>query len=85
MKLYSLTIKNFRSYREAVTVYFDNFTAFVGKNNEGKSNLLMAIKVAITTLQEYVNMRMRKRHGNYFNNEFAFMLNQYNRDEGNNG
>ena len=31
MKLYSLTIKNFRSYREAVTVYFDNFTAFVGK------------------------------------------------------
>ena len=43
MKLYSLTIKNFRSYREAVTVYFDNFTAFVGKNDIGKSTILEAL------------------------------------------
>ena len=45
MKLYSLTIKNFRSYREAVTVYFDNFTAFVGKNDIGKSTILEALDI----------------------------------------
>ena len=32
----------------------------LGKNNEGKSNLLMAVNVAISTLQEYANMRLRR-------------------------
>lgn len=45
MRLESVTIKNFRCYREEVTVRFDNLTTFVGKNDIGKSSVLEALEV----------------------------------------
>ena len=45
MKLYSLTLKNFRGYRNETTVLFDNLTAIVGKNDIGKSSLLEALDI----------------------------------------
>lgn len=45
MKLYSLTLKNFRGYREETTVLFDNLTAIVGKNDMGKSSILEALDI----------------------------------------
>lgn len=45
MKLIKLKIKNFRSYKEEVTVNLDNLTVFVGKNDIGKSTILEALDI----------------------------------------
>ena len=42
MRLESVTIKNFRCYRDEVTVRLDELTTFVGKNDIGKSSVLEA-------------------------------------------
>lgn len=45
MKLSKLKIKNFRGYEQEIKVDFDNFTAFVGKNDIGKSTILEALEI----------------------------------------
>lgn len=45
MKLLSASIRNFRSYREAVSIGFGNLTAVIGRNDVGKSTLLEALEV----------------------------------------
>lgn len=45
MKLYSLTLKNFRGYRNETTVLFNDLTAIVGKNDIGKSSILEAFDI----------------------------------------
>lgn len=45
MKLYSLSIKNFRGYKDEATVKFEDLTAIVGKNDMGKSSLLEALDI----------------------------------------
>lgn len=45
MKLKALKIKNFRGYREETIISFDEFTAFVGKNDVGKSSVLEALDI----------------------------------------
>ncbi len=45
MKIQKLKLKNFRGYRDEVEIKFDNFTAFVGKNDIGKSTILEALDI----------------------------------------
>lgn len=45
MKIKFVKIKNFRGYRKEVVVNFDNLTAFVGKNDIGKSTILEALDI----------------------------------------
>lgn len=45
MRLESVTIDNFRCYREKVTVRMADLTTFVGKNDIGKSTVLEALEV----------------------------------------
>jgi predicted ATP-dependent endonuclease of OLD family len=45
MKIKSVKIKNFRSYKEEVKVDIGNLTAFVGKNDIGKSSILEALDI----------------------------------------
>ena len=45
MKIYSLTVKNFRGYRNEATIRFDDLTAIVGKNDVGKSSILEALDI----------------------------------------
>ncbi|MCM1558933.1 MAG: ATP-binding protein [Butyrivibrio sp.] len=45
MKLKRVTIKNFRGYREKIQIDFDDLTAFVGKNDIGKSSILEALDI----------------------------------------
>lgn len=45
MKIKSISIKNFRSYMNETTISFDNLTAFIGKNDVGKSTILEALDV----------------------------------------
>jgi predicted ATP-dependent endonuclease of OLD family len=45
MKLSKLKIKNFRGYKDEVDIEFGNLTAFVGKNDIGKSTVLEALDI----------------------------------------
>ena len=45
MKLVKFKIKNFRGYSDEVSICFDNLTAFVGKNDVGKSTILEAMDI----------------------------------------
>lgn len=45
MKLYSVKIKNFRSYKDEVEIKIDDLTTFVGKNDIGKSTVLEALDI----------------------------------------
>lgn len=45
MKLKTVKFKNFRSYRDEVTINIDNLTAFVGQNDTGKSTILEALEI----------------------------------------
>ncbi|MDR1848218.1 MAG: ATP-binding protein [Bacteroidales bacterium] len=45
MNLVKLKIKNFRGYKEEIVINFCNLTAFVGKNDIGKSTVLEALDI----------------------------------------
>lgn len=45
MKLKKLRLKNFRSYKDEVAIEFDDLTAFVGKNDIGKSTVLEVLDI----------------------------------------
>lgn len=45
MKLKRMTLENFRGYKNPVSVAFDNMTAFIGKNDAGKSTILEALDI----------------------------------------
>ena len=51
MKLVSTTIADFRSITSAYKVALHDFTVLVGPNNEGKSNVLAAISLALSLLE----------------------------------
>lgn len=50
MRLASFTVKNFRSITDAYKLPLSNFAVLVGPNNEGKSNVLKAIVIALGLL-----------------------------------
>lgn len=45
MKLKSLTIKNFRAYKNETNIDFEDLTTIIGKNDIGKSTLLEALEI----------------------------------------
>jgi len=45
MKLKEFSIRNFRCYREQVSIKFDDLTTFVGLNDAGKSTILEALDI----------------------------------------
>ena len=45
MRLKQLKIKNFRGYKDETIVDFANLTAFIGKNDAGKSTILEALEI----------------------------------------
>ena len=45
MRLLSLSIENFRSYRDRVAVNVGDFTALMGRNDVGKSTIFEALEV----------------------------------------
>lgn len=45
MRIKTVKIENFRGYKEETSVDFDNLTAFVGKNDIGKSTILEALDI----------------------------------------
>lgn len=45
MKIKTIKIKNFRGYKDEITIDFCNLTSFVGKNDIGKSTILEALDI----------------------------------------
>lgn len=67
MKLVNFSVTNYRSITTAHKINLQSLTVLVGKNNEGKSNLLTALNVAMTALMQHGNIRgrlsLRSRYG----------------------
>lgn len=59
MKISSIQINNYRSISEA-KIPLQDLTVILGKNNEGKSNVLMAVNVAISALQIHAAIKRRR-------------------------
>ena len=51
MRLKSISITNYRSITTAKSIPLNNYSVVLGKNNEGKTNVLNAIRLAMTTLR----------------------------------
>ena len=45
MRIKQVKIENFRAYRDQVVIDFNDLTAFVGKNDVGKSTILDALDI----------------------------------------
>lgn len=64
MRLVNFSVTNFRSITQAYKVPFSNLTVLIGKNNEGKSNMLKALNISINIL-EYHAIQRSTRYGGY--------------------
>ena len=53
MKLVEFSVTNFRSITKAHRISLQDMTVLVGKNNEGKSNLLTALNVAMNAILQH--------------------------------
>lgn len=45
MKLVSVTLKNFRCYRDAISIGIEDFTTIIGRNDVGKSSVIEALEI----------------------------------------
>lgn len=45
MKVKSVILENFRIFKERTIIDFENLTAFIGKNDLGKSSILEALDI----------------------------------------
>ena len=45
MKIEKLILSNFRSYKDEITISFDDLNVFVGRNDIGKSTILEALDI----------------------------------------
>ena len=59
MKLVNFSVTNFRSITTARRVAVSETTILIGRNNEGKSNLLKALAVAMRALQDHARYQRR--------------------------
>lgn len=68
MKLTAFSVTNFRSIRRAHKVPIsDTTTTLIGRNNEGKSNVLKALEIAMELLQRHANQaRMGRMRSVYY-------------------
>lgn len=72
MKLVKVTITNYRSIIKAYNLNIANFTVLVGPNNEGKSNILKAVNLALDILSNWNKKRQilsRVYRRSYFREE----------------
>lgn len=60
MQLVNFSATNYRSITAAHRIRFSNVTILIGKNNEGKSNLLHALEAAMVLLQRHATSETRR-------------------------
>jgi predicted ATPase len=73
MKIVSFSVSNFRSITKAHKISVSNKTVLLGKNNEGKSNLLKALNIGMNLLIRHGSDRRLIRYlgrSRYFNEKY---------------
>ncbi len=84
MKLGNFKIKNYRSINEC-NANFDRYLVLVGKNNQGKTNVLRALKLAFDMMNNNVrirrNLRLRTIRGYDYDWSKDFPINKQGTDE----
>jgi len=61
MLLKKFSVSNFRSITSAHAISLSKKTILIGKNNEGKSNILKALNIAMHALQEHAWGEKRRK------------------------
>lgn len=69
MQLVNFSVSNYRSITTAHRVTFSNVTVLIGKNNEGKSNLLRALQAAMALLTRHALPDLRRSRVMYGDEE----------------
>ncbi|MEM9360704.1 MAG: ATP-binding protein, partial [Pseudomonadota bacterium] len=64
MKIHSVTLENFRRYKERTTISFSNMTAFIGRNDAGKSTVLEALDIFFENSSTKIDMGDASSDGN---------------------
>ncbi len=59
MQLSKFSVTNYRSITSAHKISLNNVTVLIGKNNEGKTNLLRALQAAMQLLQQHARTEAR--------------------------
>ena len=73
MKLSSFSVVNYRSITNARKIQTNNMTVLVGKNNEGKSNILRALTLAMDIMKMYSSdPRSLRVSANYLKNRTQY-------------
>jgi AAA15 family ATPase/GTPase len=71
VRLISFSVSNYRSITGAHSVALCDLTVLIGKNNEGKSNILRALDAAMSLLRRHSNKdRGLRKH--YFPHAFEY-------------
>lgn len=74
MKLSSFSVINYRSITNARKIQTNNMTVLVGKNNEGKSNILRALTLAMDIMKMYASdPRSLRLSANYLKNRARYV------------
>ncbi len=63
MKLVSFSVENYRSITKARKIGVSDYTLLIGPNNEGKSNILRALALAMETLAGWTPRRVKGKDG----------------------
>lgn len=79
MKLTKFTVKNYRSITENNEINLKNYSVLVGRNNEGKTTVLFALRLAMDTLLTHSRNRIlsrasRSRDGYNWDRDFPMSL-----------
>ncbi len=77
MKLVAFSVQNYRSITKANRIEVGQSTVLVGPNNEGKSNVLRALVIAMKTLTEGVGPTGHLRFGSLFRPRFILHRSGY--------
>ncbi len=73
MKLVAFSVRNYRSIVEAYKLSLGNYTVLVGRNNEGKSNIVKAIALSLSQLtKSRPYRRARRAPMRYYRSGFRF-------------
>lgn len=73
MQLVNFSATNYRSITTAHRVALSNITVLIGKNNEGKSNLLRALEAAMLLLTQHADSHAGKYRRSYNSEEAQYV------------
>lgn len=72
MKLVSFSVSNYRSITRAHKIKLHDLTILVGKNNEGKSNIIKAISLSMNIIKKYTYFPHKKLIGYYKDFDYGY-------------